>query len=384
MKNRIRRLVILSLSAALVISMFAGCGKKEEPVQEPVSVPVAEEPEEPVDEHPGESRSPLSGEWIPDELAAQRPIAVMESNNKSSLPQYSLTLADVVYEAPMEGKETRYMLVIQDWKDIEMLMPIRSCRHYFLFWANGLDAIYVHYGQSYIAADYLAEDTVYNLNGMDGDLANVTFFRDSSRSAPQNAYATGESIQAGIEKRGYSEQHKDGFESGFKFNEDDEQEIELSGENVKDALEVDPGYAVGDSYFVYDEEEQLYKRFQFGGETMDGTTEEQVAVKNIIFQICDCHVIEGDEKGRLELTNIGTGSGYYFTNGKYVPITWEKADEYAPVYYYYEDGTEVALNQGQTWICTIEDGDVDNIDITGSDAEESEGSDAEESEDSEE
>lgn len=374
MKSRIKKIVTLSLSAALVVTMFAGCGKQEEEVQKVSSVKAVAQEEEPVDEHPGETRSPLTGEWIPDELAAQRPIAVMESNNKSSLPQYSLTLADVIYEAPMEGKETRYMLVIQDWKDIEMLMPIRSCRHYFLFWANGLDAIYVHYGQSYIAEDYLEEDTVYNLNGMDGDLANVTFFRDSSRKAPQNAYATGESIQAGIEKRGYSDQHKEGFESGFKFNEDDENDIELTGDSVKTALEVDPGYTVGNSYFVYDEDSQLYKRFQFGGETMDGTTDEQVAVKNILFQICDCHVIEGDDKGRLELTNTGTGEGYYFTDGKYVPITWEKADDYAPVHYYYEDGTEVALNQGQTWICTIEAGDVDKIDITGAEGETDESS----------
>ncbi|MBQ7447089.1 MAG: DUF3048 domain-containing protein [Eubacterium sp.] len=385
MKKRIRRIITLSLSAALVISMFVGCGKQEEEVQKISSAKAVVEEEEPVDEHPGETRSPLSGEWIPDELAAQRPIAVMESNNKSSLPQYSLTLADVVYEAPMEGKETRYMLVIQDWKDLEMLMPIRSCRHYFLFWANGLDAIYVHYGQSYIAKDYLEEDTVYNLNGMDGDLANVTFFRDSSRNAPQNAYATGESIQAGIEKRGYSDQHKDGFESGFKFNEDDENEIELTGENAKAALEVDPGYAVGDSYFVYDEASKLYKRFQFGGETMDGTTEEQVAVKNIILQICDCHVIEGDEKGRLDLDNLGSGSGYYITNGMYVPITWEKTDEYAPVHYYYEDGTEVALNQGQTWICTIEADDAEEgvIDITGGEEETESSDDGESTEEAE-
>ena len=137
MKKRIRTIITLSLSAVMAMSIFAGCGKKVEEVQKISSAPAVVE--EPVDEHPGETRSPLTGEWIPDELAAQRPIAVMESNNKSSLPQYSLTLADVIYEAPMEGKETRYMLVIQDWKDIEMLMPIRSCRHYFLFWANGLD-----------------------------------------------------------------------------------------------------------------------------------------------------------------------------------------------------------------------------------------------------
>ena len=101
MKKRIKRIITLSLSAALVISMFVGCGKQEEEVQKISSVKAVVE-EEPVDEHPGETRSPLTGEWIPDALAAQRPIAVMESNNKSSLPQYSLTLADVVYEAPMD------------------------------------------------------------------------------------------------------------------------------------------------------------------------------------------------------------------------------------------------------------------------------------------
>ena len=172
----------------------------------------------------------------------------------------------------------------------------------------------------------------------------------------------------------------------FKFfNEDDENEIELTGENAKAALEVDPGYAVGDSYFVYDEASKLYKRFQFGGETMDGTTEEQVAVKNIILQICDCHVIEGDEKGRLDLNNLGTGSGYYITNGKYVPITWEKTDEYAPVHYYYEDGTEVALNRGQSWICTIEAGDAEEgvIDISGGEEETESSDDGESTEEAE-
>lgn len=366
MKRRIRRLITISLSAVLAMSIFAGCGKtEEEPVQEAVSVAEAEPEPEP---EPTEPRSPLTGELISEELMAQRPVAVMESNNKSSLPQYSLSLADVIYEAPMEGKETRFMLVIQDWKDLEMLMPIRSCRLYFLDWARGLDAIYVHYGQAYLAEDDLAEDTVYNLNGMDGDLANVTFFRDSSRKAPQNAYATGESIQAGIEKRGYSDQHKEDFESGFKFNEDDENEINLEG---ADAYKVDPGYAVGDSYFTYDEEEGLYKRFQFGGETMDGTTGEQVAVKNLILQICECNVVEDDDKGRLEIGTSGTGTGYYITNGTYVPITWSKEDKYAPVHYYYEDGTEVLLNQGKSFICVIEKGDADSgaIEIFDADGE---------------
>ena len=104
---------------------------------------------------------------------------------------------------------------------------------------------------------------------------------------------------------------------------------------------------------------------------MDGTTGEQVAVKNLILQICDCHVLEGDDKGRLEIATSGTGTGYYITNGTYVPITWSKEDKYAPVHYYYEDGTEVLLNQGKSFICVIEQSDADSgaIEIYDADGE---------------
>ena len=56
---------------------------------------------------------------------------------------------------------------------------------------------------------------------------------------------------------------------------------------------------------------------------------------------------------------IGTGDGYYLTNGKAIPITWSKEDKLAPTYYYYADGTEVELNQGRTWVAQQE---IDNLD----------------------
>ena len=44
--------------------------------------------------------------------ANRRPIAVMISNDKESMPSYGLNQAGVVYEAPVEGGMVRYMALI--------------------------------------------------------------------------------------------------------------------------------------------------------------------------------------------------------------------------------------------------------------------------------
>ena len=51
----------------------------------------------------------------------------------------------------------------------------------------------------------------------------------------------------------------------------------------------------------------------------------------------------------------GTGAGLFITNGKVVQVTWKKDSEISgPTKYYYEDGMEIVLNQGKTYICQVE------------------------------
>lgn len=57
----------------------------------------------------GMARSYLTGEWIDETIANQRPLAVMLGNTKIATPQYGITDADVIYEAAVEGQETRLM-----------------------------------------------------------------------------------------------------------------------------------------------------------------------------------------------------------------------------------------------------------------------------------
>ena len=55
-------------------------------------------------------------------------------------------------------------------------------------------------------------------------------------------------------------------------------------------------------------------------------------------------------KGRQEINNLGSGTGYYITNGYALKITWKKESVESKTIYKYEDGTEIKVNDGNTYI----------------------------------
>lgn len=66
-------------------------------------IPEETEPEERI-EVDGMIRSYLTGQMVDVTKANRRPLAIMMSNDKESLPQYGINRAGVVYEAPVEGE----------------------------------------------------------------------------------------------------------------------------------------------------------------------------------------------------------------------------------------------------------------------------------------
>ena len=55
--------------------------------------------------------------------------------------------------------------------------------------------------------------------------------------------------------------------------------------------------------------------------------------------------------------------GIYITDGKAIPITWEKDGEFGVTHYYDHDHNEIVLNQGKTWVCIIPTKDFDKSEI---------------------
>ena len=92
----------------------------------------------------------------------------MINNIEACLPHWGLSHAGVYYEAPVEGGISRIMAIFEDYDSVERIGSVRSCRNYFIFYASGFEAVYVHYGQSAYAAPYLELPEVNNLSGPGG------------------------------------------------------------------------------------------------------------------------------------------------------------------------------------------------------------------------
>lgn len=359
------------LFAAACCILFSGCGKEEEPIveKEPETqtefvgeIQPVETEEPPTETEPviSGSRNPLTGEPIEEALANQRPVSCMIGNTTDAMPQYGTSYADVLVEAPAEGGLTRLMGIYQDYANLPTIMSVRSCRHYYAYLSNEFEAIYVHYGQAIYATEMLK--SCDDLNGLDGDLENVTFYRDSSRKSPHNAYINGESIVAGIQKREYRTEHAPSYENKFRFAAENR-----ALENGEAAAVVEPGYLVNKPWFVYNEDTGLYERYQYKGAHVDGGSGDQLAFKNIIFQVCD-YKMEPDGKYLDVKTASYGGTGKYITNGKAMDITWVKEVEDGIGRYYDANGNELELNPGKTCICIILNDAEDKIGVYASES----------------
>ena len=139
---------------------------QDEPVTEE---PAVEEPEEEEDIVPeGMYRSELTNEFIPLELKDQRPIAVMTDNEITALPHYGTSDADIVYEmmnSTANGRITRLMPIMKDWKSIKQFGSIRSARPTNFMVAAEYNAILIHDGGPYYINQYTAKDYTNNLSG---------------------------------------------------------------------------------------------------------------------------------------------------------------------------------------------------------------------------
>ena len=275
-----------------------------------------------------------------------RPIAVMINNHKTAQPyQTGLNDAYLVYEIVVEGGITRMMAVFKD-QDIATIGTVRSSRHYFLDYAQENDAIYTHFGWSEKAQQDINDLNIDNVNG----LVDSGFWRDQelrNNGVPleHTAYTNIENILKVADKRGYETTSTKDTLLNYSVDE-----IDLS--TMEGAIKADNVFIEYSSYqkntFKYDSVNKVYNKYSNDTLRKDYVTGEAFKAKNIItYQVNNYSM---DSYGRQEIDNIGSGKGYFISNGYAVPITWEKESPSSQTIYKFLDGKEITVNDGITYI----------------------------------
>ena len=312
----------------------------------------------------GKMQSYLTGEWKDESVSRRRSMAVMIPNNKPAMPQYGISQASIIYEAPVEGRMTRLMAFFEDYDDLDHVGPVRSSRDYYVYEAIGLDAIYCNWGLAIpFVEDLLASDQVDNVSQAVSGIHNPSSeaFERIERAGYKTEY-TGymfiDGYNKAVERHGYDKNYDSGFRGAFLFANDGHR---AEYADKPDATKVYPGgsnsnssgYGNAQPVFEYNAEDGLYYRYQYSAAQIDEMNGEQLAVSNIVFKICKGLVREPVANDYMYFETYGSNEAYVFTNGKVIKGTWKRDTVNDVTRYYDESGNEIVFNQGKTWICNI-------------------------------
>ena len=283
---------------------------------------------------------------IVDENSNQRPIAVMYDNNVGYNSHAGLQNAYLSYEIIVEGGLTRIMALFKD-KDVSLIGPVRSSRHYFLDYALESDAIYCHFGWSEFAKNDITSLGVNNINGLTNESA---YWRDKNIRAPHNVFTSTETLYKKAKESTYKTEVSD-----WKLLNYSVDEINLSNDentNSTIANNVNLKYSnYQTTSYSYDSENNYYLRSMDGNPHVDKNTKEQLHYKNIIVEKVSNRNL--DSYGRQDLDTVGSNDGYYITNGYAIPIIWNKSSRSSKTKYTDINGKEIKVNDGNTFIQII-------------------------------
>ena len=326
-------ITVLLLAVVAGYAVVQPRSNREENRQDQAAIDGAEEPQ----------RVPRRIDGVLDDVedANRHPVAIMIENQTAARPQAGLDKAQVIYEALAEGGITRFLAIYTFPDPADRIGPVRSARPYYVDWARGYDAMYVHIGGSPKAESRIAASQTFDLNQF---FNSQYFFRDQALkvASEHTLFTSGKYMTlALIDKKAPST----GSFTPWSFKDD----APVSERPLEQRVTIDFSTFSYQVDYAYDRETNDYVRSQAEQPHVmrDGT---QLRAKNVIIVTVKRRLEQPAEKGRLEMDTIGQGPAQIVRDGVIVAGTWKKQSLADPLLLLDSTGQEILLNRGQTWV----------------------------------
>lgn len=333
---------ILSFTLATIMMLsFAGCGKKEKTDVKTDNNSSTSQPTTYI--------NALTGEETSKEIALQRSVAVMVNNISIAQPvQTGLTDADIIYETEVEGGITRLLALYKDLKSVKTFGTVRSARYAYIDIAAGHNAVYIHHGKD-------VEHALPHFNVVDRielQVGNGGERISNGLSSEHTLYGHGDKLWKTIKNNIANSTLNEQENAWVNFEKKDKS---VKYDNVAESVTV-PFSASYKTTFKYNAETGRYTRYFGTTERKDYNTKESVTVKNVfvlnttISDFANCQEAAKGKSAHKDV-KLASGSGYYFVNGTYTKINWTKGDAADGFKFTKEDGSELKVNVGNSWVC---------------------------------
>lgn len=287
--------------------------------------------------------APLTGEqYIKGSNAFLAGPAIMGKvdNSPEARPQNSLNQTDIVFEEMVEGGMTRFLAIWQSQLP-EKFGPVRSVRPMDPDLASPFGGIISFSGGQLPFVKAMQATDVF-VTDETSQLGKHTFERVTNRFAPHNVMVHAQAL---------AEQHKDIAppKTQFDFAAAADASAVLTGKSV-DSFSV--SFPAGKPTWTWNAAAGMWLRSQYGAKETDANDGKQLHATNVVVLKTKIDRSFKDFKyGFVPRTIvIGGGSGYVFSGGKSIAVSFKKASQTDPIHLFDSTGKPVLLGAGNTWI----------------------------------
>lgn len=376
-------LVVIPLST--LEASTTGAENDPQPTEGTTSEPLEAPPALPEPQYP----NVLTGELEILDASNLLPLAVVVDNCTAALENQSGILeADVLYETLAAPGVTRFLSIYADYRTTGVISNLRSARASDLKIAAQYGAVLAcngYHSSSDSDSDFLSVRSALGsgayINAMrepawtseSSDLLGTIRRGDGRSDIGYETLMTPEAIEYVLGSQKYSEFTKNGGSlEGDVKNAPVFSDQPIAG---KDAGRVTLTFTAsgGDTALVksvsfgYNEESGKYGRYEGFRPHVDSETGEQLEFSNVLALLTDVKYIDGDSDENpltVDVGVYGSGTGYYFSGGKYVSLIWVNTKD-SGLKFYTSSG-ELLLLGGNTYVAYL---DRKNPSAVGIDAE---------------
>jgi len=345
--NKKKRIIIAVAVIAVIIAVAVGVYfgffyEKEEPTTTTVPTTTT------TTQAPVIIKNPLTGEADYNEAAVgKRPVAVVVENSPQARPQYNMDTPDIIFEGEVEGGITRMLWLYADMTDLpDRVGPSRSARPSFVEFSEFFDSIFVHFGGSHSKGSYVGgyetieKDNVDNIDGMS---VSSCFKRQSDKSSPHNAALLGNKLVEAIDKKGYRTDIDESAFSAFSFYD---KFTPVPG-TACNSLKVKVSSRTDTHSLTYNSEDKVYVN--------ESDYKADIRFTNVIVMFADTTYVNKENykgSGKTETYcnySFTSGTGKLASGGMIQDFTWSVDNNVLTLKD--EQGKELKLNPGNSWIC---------------------------------
>ncbi len=285
--------------------------------------------------------SDLDGVAAPASLAHRLPLAIMIDDNKVARPQSGFSSASIVYQAPADGGEDRYMLVFQEGTATD-IGPVRSARPYYVYWAAEYKAAYCHFGGDAESLQHVIPAMLGAIYNMDALTSRCPYRRVNTRVKPHNAYTTSSDVIAGAAALHYPSVYQGLPTRTFR---DDTPLLQRPASQV-----ISIPYRTAQVGYAFDPATDSYLRSVDGKLQTDPANGQQVKARSIVVMF---QALSTLSDGRPFVANVGSGKAHVFLEGRAISATWKKTSKTALTRLYDSSGAEIPFVRGAIFIQSV-------------------------------